>query len=248
MDRVQPCAEAIEDETLDDGLTVHELRIDVPEKGSVSGLMLVPRGARSLIVFAHGAGAGMRHPNLESIAHSLARRGIATMRYQFPYMEARSPRTDRPQVAIATVIAALEAARELAPGLRTFIGGHSFGGRMTTLAAASTDLPVDGLILCSFPLHAPKKPDSRRAEPLGRIDKPMLFLSGDRDVMADSWRMTSVVAGLAPLARLHWLETADHGYRVLKRTRSSSESVFDEIARVAARFISGVTDDVELGG
>jgi predicted alpha/beta-hydrolase family hydrolase len=158
-------------------------------------------------------------------------------------MEAGRPRPDRPEVAIETVRAAVAEGARQAGSAPLFAGGHSFGGRMTTLAASGGQLPVHGLVLCSFPLHLPGKPDVARAASLARIAQPLLFLSGDRDAMAERERLAGVVSGLGPRAQLHWLETADHGYRVLKRTRRSAESVFDEIARVARAFIDRTAGD-----
>src|SRR5689334_24491620 len=150
--------------------------------GDVSGLLLRPDGARLLYVLAHGAGAGMRHPFLESIAQRLAERSVATLRYQFPYMERRARRPDPPAVAAATVRAAVIEAAGIAPGLPLVAGGKSFGGRMTSTARAEDPLPgVRALVFLGFPLHAPGPPSDKRAEHLvqGRI--PMLFLQGDRD-------------------------------------------------------------------
>ena len=220
-----------------------ELRIEVPGAGAVSGLLLRPDALRALLVLGHGAGAGMRHASLASIAESLARRDIGTLRFQFPYMEAGRPRTDSPEVAIATILAALGAARESEPGTPRFLGGHSFGGRMASLAASRHALDARGLIFCSFPLHTPERPEVKRAAHLPNVSLPMLFLSGDRDAMAERSRLEAVVRELGPRAQLHWLATADHGYKVLKRTRTSQESVFDEIGRVASDFIAGVPSD-----
>ena len=220
----------------------HELRIEVAGALPVSGLLLRPEGMHALLVFAHGAGAGMRHASLQAIAEALARRAVGTLRFQFPYMEAGRPRTDPPDVAIATLVAAVEAAREREPDAPRFVGGHSFGGRMASLAASRSALAARGLIFCSFPLHTPERPDVARAAHLPSVTLPMLFLSGDRDAMAERARLEGVVHGLGGRAQLHWLATADHGYKVLKRTRGGGESVFDEIARVADAFIERSLD------
>jgi uncharacterized protein len=217
-----------------------ELRVDVPGVHPVSGLLLRPEHMRALLVFGHGAGAGMRHASLAAIAEALAQRGIATLRFQFPYMEAGRPRTDSPDVAIATIVAAVETARQREPETPRFVGGHSFGGRMASHAASRGALDARGLIFCSFPLHTPERPDAKRAAHLADVRLPMLFLSGDRDPMAEPGRLESVVVALGARAQLHWLATADHGYKVLKRTRTSTESVFDEIARVASDFVERV--------
>ncbi len=218
-------------------MKAEELRIEVPELLPVSGLLLRPEDMRALLVLAHGAGAGMRHASLEAIAEALARRSIATLRFQFPYMEAGRPRTDSPEIAIATILAALAAAREREPDAPRFVGGHSFGGRMASLAASQHALDARGLVFCSFPLHTPERPDVKRAAHLPSVPLPMLFLSGERDAMAERTRLEGVVRGLGARAELHWLATADHGYKILKRTRTSAESVFDEIARVASDFV-----------
>jgi predicted alpha/beta-hydrolase family hydrolase len=218
-------------------MKAQEIRIDVPGALPVSGLVLRPESMRALLVFAHGAGAGMRHASLEAIAAALARRSIGTLRFQFPYMEAGRPRTDPPEVAVAAILAALAAAREREPAALRFVGGHSFGGRMASLAASQHALDVRGLVFCSFPLHTPERPDVKRAAHLPGVPLPMLFLSGERDAMAEKARLEEVVRGLGGRARLHWLATADHGYKILKRTRTNPESVFDEIARVASDFV-----------
>src|SRR5213595_4065100 len=154
--------------------------------GDVSGLLLRPDGARLLYVLAHGAGAGMRHPFLETVAQLLGERGVGTLRYQFPYMERRASRPDPPAVAAAAVRAAVAEAGRLAPGLLLVAGGKSFGGRMTSTAQAEEPLPaVWGLVFLGFPLHPPGRPDDKRAEHLAHVQVPMLFLQGDRDEFAD---------------------------------------------------------------
>jgi uncharacterized protein len=217
-----------------------ELKIDVPGGQRVSGLLLRPGPLRALLVFGHGAGAGMRHASLQSIAEALARCEIGTLRFQFPYMEAGRPRTDSQEVAVATILAALREARARERTVPLFAGGHSFGGRMASHAAALHALDASGLIFCSFPLHTPERPDVARAVHLAKVSLPMLFLSGERDAMAERTRMEAVVQDLGARAELHWLATADHGYKILKRTRRSAESVFDEIARVARGFVDRV--------
>ena len=195
-----------------------------------------PRDAPAALVLAHGAGAGMRHRHMQAHADAFERRGIATLRFDFPFIEQGRSRVDSPEVATASIAEAVAAARERAD-LPIWLGGHSFGGRMASHAVAAGLVDPLGLIFCSFPLHNPGKPATSRASHLGAIAKPMLFLSGTRDPLADAELLREVVAGL-PSAELHWLDTADHGYRVLKRSRASSEDVFDEIARVARDFIA----------
>src|SRR5947199_9343968 len=187
--------------------------------GDVSGLWLRPDGARVLYVLAHGAGAGMRHPFLESIAQGLAERSIATLRYQFLYMERRARRPDPPAVAAATVRAAVAEAARVAPGLPLIAGGKSFGGRMTSTAQAEAPLPgVRGLVFFGFPLHPPGRPDDKRAEHLAQVRIPMLFLQGDRDEFADLKLLRPVVQRLGERATLHLVEVRDHSFHVLKRS------------------------------
>lgn len=194
-----------------------------------------PRDATVALVLAHGAGAGMRHRQMQALADGFERRAIATLRFDFPFIEQGRSRVDSPDVATASIAAAFASARERTD-LPLWLGGHSFGGRMASHAVARGLVDPVGLIFCSFPLHNPGKPATDRAAHLDAIRKPMLFLSGTRDSLAERALLDEVVAGLSS-AELHWLDTADHGYRVLKRSRESSEDVFDEIARVARDFI-----------
>ena len=206
---------------------MRELRLTAGEH-DVSALWRPADGAhRATLAFGHGAGAGMRHANMEAIAEAFAAAGVATLRYNFPYMEAGRPRVDAQSVATATVAAAHACAQNTADG-PYLVGGHSYGGRMASHAVVEHELAVDGLVFCSFPLHMPRKPGVQRAEHLGRIAAPMLFLSGSRDGMADAPLLEKVTAQVG--ATLHRLETADHGYKVLKRTRSRTDSVFAEMA------------------
>jgi predicted alpha/beta-hydrolase family hydrolase len=194
-----------------------------------------PRDAAAALVLAHGAGAGMRHRHMQALADAFERRGIATLRFDFLFIERGLSRVDPPAVATARIGDAFAAAAERTD-VPIWLGGHSFGGRMASHAVAAGLVDPVGLIFCSFPLHNPGKPATSRAAHLATIGKPMLFLSGTRDQLADGALLREVVAGLSS-AELHWLDTADHGYRVLKRSRASSEDVFDEIARVARDFI-----------
>jgi uncharacterized protein len=206
--------------------------------GSVSGLLLRPADARALYVLAHGAGAGMRHRFMESIASALAERGIATLRYQFPYFEAGSRRPDPPGVLEATVRAAVSAARERAPELPVVAGGKSLGGRMTSTAMARRPLEgVRGLVFLGFPLHPARQPGVTRAEHLGRVDAPMLFLQGTRDDLADLGLITSVCAGLGPTATLHVVEGADHSFGVLKRSGRTDAEVMEELALTITEWV-----------
>ena len=199
--------------------------------GDVSGLLLRPDGARLLYVLAHGAGAGMRHPFLESIAQRLAEQSIATLRYQFRYMEQGARRPDPPAVAAATVRAAVIEAARVAPELPLVAGGKSFGGRMTSTAQAEAPLPgVRGLVFLGFPLHSPGRPSDSRAEHLARVQIPMLFLQGERDEFADLKLLKPVVKRLGERATLHLVDGGDHSFKVLKRSGKTEADVMSELA------------------
>ncbi|HEX4602125.1 MAG TPA: alpha/beta family hydrolase [Gemmatimonadales bacterium] len=219
-----------------------ELRVPVDASvGEVSALLLRPEGARLLYVLAHGAGAGMRHPFLETIARRLAERGIATLRYQFPYVERRVQRPDPPAVAIATVAAAVAAAARAAPGLPLVAGGKSFGGRMTSSAQAAAALPaVRGLAFLGFPLHPPGRPGVERARHLADVRIPMLFLQGTRDEFADLALLQPVVAQLGALATLHLVDGGDHSFRVLKRTGRGEADVMTELVTAIDDWATGL--------
>ena len=195
-----------------------------------------PVDAVAALVLAHGAGAGMTHKHMQAIADAFGKRGIATLRFNFPFIEAGKSRVDAPDVATARIADAFAAAAERTD-LPIWLGGHSFGGRMASHAVIDRELDPAGLVFCSFPLHMPGKPAVTRAAHLAAVRKPMLFLSGTRDDLADAALLSGVVASLAN-AELHWLDTADHGYGVLKRARTSTEDVFDEMARVARAFVA----------
>jgi len=213
-----------------------ELRFAVGERaGEVSGLLLRPDGARLLYVLAHGAGAGMRHPFLESISQGLAERSIATLRYQFPYMEQRARRPDPPAVAAATVRAAVMEAARVTPGLPLVAGGKSFGGRMTSTAQAEAPLPgVRGLVFLGYPLHPPGRPGDSRAEHLARVQIPVLFLQGTRDEFADLKLLQPVVKRLGERATLHLVEGGDHSFHVLKRSGRTDTDVMGELVGMIA--------------
>lgn len=181
----------------------------------------------------------MTHNSMQAIADAFARRGLATLRFNFPFIEAGSNRADSPAVATATIADAFALATERTT-LPLFLGGHSFGGRMASHAVLDRGLDPVGLVFCSFPLHPAGRPGTTRAAHLPSLKQPLLFLSGTRDELAQRELLESVVAKL-PAARLHWLDTADHGYRVLKRSRQSGEDVFDEMARVAREFVESST-------
>jgi predicted alpha/beta-hydrolase family hydrolase len=207
-----------------------------PEKGEVSALLIRPAGASHVLVLGHGASTNMRHATLGTIAERMADARIATFRYNFPYMEYGKGR-DSQETCTATVRAAVAAARRAAGDLKLLAGGHSFGGRMTSTAAAESPLDgVHGLVFFAFPLHQPGKPDTKRADHLSSVTVPMLFLSGTRDDLAELDLLRPVCKKLGKRATLHLLDTADHGFRTLKRSRASDEDVFVEMARVVGEW------------
>ena len=212
------------------------LSIEVGERvGHVSGLLMRPPDPRCLYVLAHGAGAGMRHRFMEAVAAGLSERGVATLRYQFPYTEGGGRRPDPPAVLQATVRSAVATARNVAPGLPLLAGGKSLGGRMTSSAAARGELPgVRGLVFLGFPLHAPNRPGIERAEHLDAVQRPMLFLQGTRDALADLTLMRTVCGRLGERATLHVLEGGDHSFAVLKRSGRDQEEVMAELADAIA--------------
>ena len=208
------------------------LRIQVGERaGVVSALLQRPERPRWVLVFAHGAGAGMKHAFMQAQADRLATRGIATLRYQFPYMENKSGRPDPQPVLLATVRAACACAAEQVPGVPLLAGGKSMGGRMTSNAAADEPLRgVRGLVFFGFPLHPTGKPDVIRAEHLTEVPIPMLFLQGTRDSLADLELLTPICDRLGARAALHVIDGADHSFHVLKRTGRTDADVLDELA------------------
>ncbi len=213
-----------------------------PEKGNVDAILLRPKKAIALLVLAHGAGADLHHRHMTALAEAFYEKNIATLRFNFPYMQQGKPRTDTPAICIETFTNAIGTARQKIKGVPLFIGGHSFGGRMSSHYIAETrDKRVTGLIFCSFPLHNPKKPETKRAEHLYDLETPMLFLSGTRDPMGDPSLIKPTIKKIMH-ARLHRLDTADHSYKILKRTRKSKEDVYAEAARVAASWITELNE------
>ena len=197
---------------------------------SVSGLVQSPPAPRACYVFAHGAGAGMAHAFMAEVADGLAQRHIATLRYQFPYMERGSKRTDSPAIAHAAVRAAVAHAAGLFPSLPLFAGGKSFGGRMTSQAHALKPLPgVAGLVFLGFPLHAAGAPSSDRARHLFDVRTPMLFVQGTRDKLAEFDRIEKLVAELGPQATLMRIDEADHSFHVLVRSGRNDREVMAQI-------------------
>lgn len=212
--------------------TVRSITVHVSDEiGEVTALINRPRGAHALYVFAHGAGAGMGHGFMEAMAGRLADRGIATLRYNFPYMEAGRKRPDHRTRLLPTVRAVVKAAPRAVRGLPIYAGGKSMGGRMTSQAQAEAALPrVEGLIFVGFPLHPPDKLGVERAEHLDAVDIPMLFLQGTRDKLAEMRRMRRVCRRLGEAATLHVVDGADHGFGVLVRSGRTGDEVLDELA------------------
>lgn len=207
------------------------MRIDAATE--VSALLDKPHDAKALLVLAHGAGAGMTHKHMAATAEGLATRGIAVLRFNFPYMEKGSKRPDSPAVAHAAIRAAIAKAGKLAGGLPLFAGGRSFGGRMTSQGQADEPLPdVRGLVFFAWPLHPSGKPGTERAEHLSKVKLPMLFLQGTADTLAGTHLLKPVVAGLGKRAKLHLVEHADHSFHVPTKTGRKDTEVLDEILDV----------------
>jgi predicted alpha/beta-hydrolase family hydrolase len=218
-----------------------KLEIAVGNSGSVSGLLMRPAEARACFVFAHGAGAGMTHPFMETFAAGLGERGVASLRYQFPYMEKGSRRPDPPAIAQATVRAAVMEAGLTCPGLPLIAGGKSFGGRMTSQAQAITPLAgVRGLAFLGFPLHPAGKPSSDRAKHLAEVQVPMLFVQGTRDNLAELTLIEPVVASLGPSASLHLVREADHSFHVLARSGRNDREVMKEVLDTFSTWIGAI--------
>src|SRR6266705_6252979 len=214
---------------------VEQLRFGVEGGGEVSALLCRPAKARRLLVLAHGAGAGMSHPFMEKLASELAGVGVATLRYQFPYMEQKRRVPDTPAVLTATVVAAVHAAAEAAPGLPLLAGGKSMGGRMTSQAAAERPLDgVRGLVFFGFPLPPPNRPGTKRAEHLAKVNVPMLFLEGTRDTLADLTLLRPICEKLGSRATLHIIQEGDHSFHVLKKAGKTDAEVIKELAETTA--------------
>jgi predicted alpha/beta-hydrolase family hydrolase len=214
------------------------LKLKVGRANTVSALLLKPSAAQACFVFAHGAGAGMTHEFMEQLAAGLYERGIATLRYQFPYMEQGSKRPDVPAVAHATVRAAVAEAAQCCPGLVLVAGGKSFGGRMTSQAQAMAPLAeVRGLAFLGFPLHPAGKPSDARASHLTDVDVPMHFIQGTRDKLAEPPLLEPVVKRLGALASLHPVPEADHSFHVPARSGRNDSDVLAEIAATLSAWI-----------
>jgi predicted alpha/beta-hydrolase family hydrolase len=223
--------------------TPRPVTIAISDDERISALLLTPPDARACYVMAHGAGAGMAHPFMASFANHLAEGGVATLRYQFPYMERGSRRPDPPAVAHATVRAAIAAASRLLPRMALFAGGKSFGGRMTSQAQAEAPLPgVSGLVFVGFPLHPPGRPSNERAAHLLRVQVPMLFLQGTRDEFADLQLLNTVVERLGARATLELFDDADHSFHVPARTGRKDSQIRLEMATAVAEWMSATVE------
>jgi predicted alpha/beta-hydrolase family hydrolase len=210
--------------------------------GVVSGLLMMPRGARALYVFAHGAGAGMTHTFMTRMSEELAEQGIATLRYNFPYMERKARRPDPHPLLLATVQSAVAEATRHAHGLPLFAGGKSMGGRMTSMACAEGRISdIRGLIFFGFPLHPPGEPSIERAEHLSRVRVPMLFLQGTKDEFAEMSLLAPVIKKLKRRATLHLIDDANHSFHVPKRSGRDDEDVIKELAVTVRRFVDAIT-------
>ena len=209
--------------------------------GEVSALFERPDDAVVLYVLAHGAGAGMRHRFMDAIAAALHQRAVATFRFNFPFTEAGAGRPDHKQWLLATIRSAVDAAASAAPDLPLVAGGKSMGGRMTSTAQAQAPLPgVRGLVFLGFPLHPPKRESVERADHLANVRVPMLFLQGTRDDLAQLDLIEQVCGSLGDRATLHIVDTADHGFHVLKRSGRTDEEALTEIADATAAFAIGL--------
>jgi predicted alpha/beta-hydrolase family hydrolase len=220
-------------------LTAKEIQIIATEKsGIVSGLLLRPKDAGSLLVLAHGAGAGMRHKFMDEVARKLADLGVATLRYQFPYMEKRIKRPDSEAVLTGTVRAAIAAAKKHSDGLPLFAGGKSMGGRMTSLAAAKEPLAdVRGLVFFGFPLHAAGNPSADRGQHLLEVKVPMLFMQGSRDALANLKLLKLLCKRLGKTTELFVVEGGDHSFHMLKSAKRSDEEVLQGVAVKASNWM-----------
>ena len=222
---------------------MQQIDIETGKGSSVSAILMRPQGARACFVFAHGAGAGMTHPFMATVASGLCERGIATLRYQFAYMEKASRRPDPPAVAQATVRAAVAEAGRRCSGLPLIAGGKSFGGRMTSQAQAAAPLAgVVGLAVFGFPLHPAGKPSADRAKHLADIDIPMLFLQGSRDSLAELKLLEPMVGKLGASALLHLVDGADHSFHVQARSGRHDGEVMREILDAFAAWVAKIVN------
>jgi predicted alpha/beta-hydrolase family hydrolase len=219
---------------------VVQFTIDVAGETRVSALLQQPTSPRALLVLAHGAGAGMTHPFMASLAATLAARAIATLRYQFPFMEAGGRRPDSPALAHAAVRAAVDAARARHPDLPLYAGGKSFGGRMTSQAQAVAALAgVRGLAFVGFPLHPAGRPSVARADHLADVNVPMLFLQGTRDELADLALLRPVVSRMGARAQLHVVDDANHAFHVRRASGRDDAAVMEELGDAIMGWMHG---------
>jgi len=209
------------------------------DHGELSASLMLPDNAHCALLLAHGAGADHKHAHMENLASAFASAGIATLRFNFPFKEQGRNRVDSKSVSINCLVSALQVLKAQTK-LPVFAGGHSFGGRMATHAVAEKAIECAGLILCSFPLHPAGKPATERAAHFPVIEQPVLFLSGTRDALADSSLLSEQLKELPGHTELHWLDTADHSFKVLKRTRKLETDVYTEAAEVAASFTTAI--------
>lgn len=225
-----------------------EIRFAASESsGEVSAILVRPRNARWIMALSHGAGAGIRHAFMAGLARSLAKRGIATFRYQFPYMEQGKRAPDPQSILLATVRSAVEAAREHGSDLPLLAGGKSLGGRMTSTAASVDALPgVRGVVFFGFPLHAPGKPSSERGEHLFKVRLPMLFFQGTRDNLADLTLLRPLCERLQQQGQvsLHIIDGGDHSFHVPKKSGRTDEDVLEEFGKVVAAWASDLERNV----
>ena len=219
--------------------------IHIDDQRRVSGLMILPPSARACFVLAHGAGAGMTHPFMEAIAAALSEAAIATLRFNFPYLEARGRRPDPPELCHATVRAAVDEAARRAPGLPLIAGGRSFGGRMSSQAQAKTPLPgVRGLAFLGFPLHPAHRPSDDRARHLLDVALPLLFLQGSRDELADPALVRRLMARLGARATLKVIADADHAFHVRARSGRNDRQVIVELARALDDWLASMSGEI----
>jgi predicted alpha/beta-hydrolase family hydrolase len=217
--------------------------------GTTSGLLDAPANAEACYVFAHGAGAGMHHNFMAALAKGLAERGIATLRFQFPYMEQSSKRPDSPAVAHAAIRAAAQEAARRLPDMPLYAGGKSYGGRMTSQAQAAEPLAkVQGLVFVGFPLHPAGKPSVERAQHLADVQVPMLFLQGTRDTLAELDLIRETTAKLGPRAQLHVIEGGDHSFHVLKSSGRTDEQVREELLDTMAHWMKSLKKRLSAQG
>ena len=217
-------------------LEIHNIKFAASNSsGEVSGILVLPEKPIFLLLFAHGAGAGMKHPFMEKISFLLAGEGVGTLRYNFPYAEKKIKRPDPAPILMQTVRSAVKAAKEYAEGIPLFAGGKSMGGRMTSMAASNPDKvgmeSVKGIVFFGFPLHAPGKPSNERAEHLFNVSIPMLFLQGTKDKLTDLKLLKPVIKKLGNKATLHIVEEADHSFHMLKNSGRSDEEVLKELVK-----------------